>query len=236
MLLVGKAATQEQQMHRAVVKHASRIGVLVALVLAVGACGGGDRGEEAQVRSIPKPGKALAAGQYASEAFNPALSFKVGNGWLAAIPETQDALVIGQRDVPLTIGFLNVAQVFDPSNPGQKVAAPEDMAAWLQDHPRLDTEEPGRVTVSEVSGQQFDAIASEPTDDPPYCPEPCVSLFALSGGEIFWLGKSEKYRFIVLENVEGQTVTIIFGGPAVEFEEFLSEAQKVLDTVEWKGA
>lgn len=223
-------------MHRAVVKYASRIGVLVALVFAVGACGGRDGGEEAQVRSIPKPGKALAARQYTSEAFKPTLSFKVGNGWLAVIPETHDALVIGQRNEPLTIGFLNVAQVFDPSNPDQKIAAPEDMAAWLQDHPRLDTEEPGRVTIGGVSGQQFDAIAFEPTEDPPYCREPCVPLFAISGGEIFWLGKSEKFRFIVLENVKGETVIITFGGPAVEFEEFLPEAQKVLDMVKWGGA
>jgi hypothetical protein len=45
-----------------------------------------------------------------------------------------------------------------------------------------------------------------------------------------------KYRFIVLEDIGGETVTIAFGGPAVDFEEFLPEAQDMLDTVEWKGA
>jgi hypothetical protein len=50
------------------------------------------------------------------------------------------------------------------------------------------------------------------------------------------VGKTEKYRFIVLDSVEGQTVTIFFGGPAVEFEESLPKAQEVLETVEWEGA
>jgi hypothetical protein len=206
------------------------------LLFAVSACGGGDGGEEAQVRSIPKPGKALTAGQYTSEAFKPALSFKVGDGWDAVIPETQDALVIGRMVKPMSLGFHNVGQVYDPSNTDARVAAPEDMAAWLQDHPLLDTEKPGQVSVGGVAGQQFDAIASKPRPNPDCPSAACVDLFGLTGGEAFWLDKIEKYRFIVLQNVKGGVVVITFGGPAVEFEEFLPEAQEVLDTVEWKGA
>ena len=48
--------------------------------------------------------------------------------------------------------------------------------------------------------------------------------------------EEEKDRVIVLEDVEGETVTILFGGPAVDFEEFLPKAQKLLDTVEWESA
>lgn len=223
--------------------------VAALLLFAGGACGGGGSGdqggggggagqatqEQSDARSLPAQGKDLADGEYATVEFKPALSFEVGEGWIAALPETHDAIALGRRDVPLAIGFHSVEQVFDPRKPEKKVAAPDDMASWLQEHPLLDTEEPGRVSVGGVSGQQFDAIASEPTDDPPYCPEPCVPLFALSG-DSFWLGKSEKYRFIVLEDVKGQTVTILFGGPAVDFEGFVPEAQKILDTVKWEDA
>ena len=43
-------------------------------------------------------------------------------------------------------------------------------------------------------------------------------------------------RVIVLEDVEGETVTIGFFSPPSEFEEFMPEAQKVLDSVEWRGS
>ena len=59
----------------------------------------------------------------------------------------------------------------------------------------------------------------------------CVDLFRLStGGQIF-VAEGEKVRVTVLE-VKGETVTIGFGSPTSEFEEF---AQKVVDTVKWRG-
>jgi hypothetical protein len=36
--------------------------------------------------------------------------------------------------------------------------------------------------------------------------------------------------------MKGKTVTIGIGSPATDFDEFLLEAQKVLDTVEWTGS
>ena len=47
--------------------------------------------------------------------------------------------------------------------------------------------------------------------------------------------KGFEYRAIVLEDVKCETVTIGVGSPASEFDEFLPEAQKVIETVEWKG-
>jgi hypothetical protein len=41
---------------------------------------------------------------------------------------------------------------------------------------------------------------------------------------------------IVLEDVGGETVTIGFFSPASEFGEFAPHAQKVLDSVEWRGS
>jgi hypothetical protein len=64
----------------------------------------------------------------------------------------------------------------------------------------------------------------------------CVDLFRLSTGGPIFLAEGEKARAIVLEDVEGKTVTIGFATPASEFGEFASEAQKVLDSVEWRGS
>ena len=43
-------------------------------------------------------------------------------------------------------------------------------------------------------------------------------------------------RHIVLEGVEGETVTMYFGSPKDEFDEFAPEAQKVVDSVTWGGS
>jgi hypothetical protein len=40
----------------------------------------------------------------------------------------------------------------------------------------------------------------------------------------------------VLEDVEGETVTIGLASPATEFDEFAPEAQKVIDSVQWTGS
>jgi len=41
---------------------------------------------------------------------------------------------------------------------------------------------------------------------------------------------------IVLEGVKGETVTIPYTSPATEFDEFALEAQRVLDSVKWRGS
>jgi len=226
-------------------KHALWLGLLAAFLLfAVGACGGGGSGqakqEQPKAHAIPKKyGKPLEPGEYQTRVFEPGLSFSVGKGWTAALPETPDAVTLAEQNGPTLIGILNVEKVYDPSDPGEPLKpAPDDMVGWLQDHPRLEVEPPSRVSVGGVSGQQFDAITSDPTNGGPkdlkYCSEPCVPLFYITNNN-FWVGKSEKYRFIVLDDVEGQTVTIFFGGPAVEFDESLPTAQKVVDTVKWEG-
>jgi hypothetical protein len=49
------------------------------------------------------------------------------------------------------------------------------------------------------------------------------------------LCKIYKVRFIVLEDVNGKTVTIAVLAPTVKFDETWLKARRVLNTVEWKG-
>jgi len=109
---------------------------------------------------------------------------------------------LGEENGPTLIGILNLEKVFDPNDPSKANPEPADVGAWLQEHPRLDVEQPSRVTVGGVSGQQFDAVASEPKEGPRFCSEACVPLFYITNNN-FWVGKTEKYRFMVLDNVEG---------------------------------
>jgi hypothetical protein len=112
----------------------------------------------------------------------------------------------------------------------QVVKAPKDMVGWFQHHPYLDTEKPEPAIVGGVKGVQFDYIvrADTPGDE--------VDLFRYADGSVGAAGKGFKYRAIILEGVKGKRVTIGIGSKTTEFDDFLPEAQKVLDSVKWTGS
>jgi hypothetical protein len=134
------------------------------------------------------------------------------------------------------LSFVNEQEVYDPSKPREldNVPAPKNLVSWLQRHPYLETEEPQPATVGGVKGMQLDAVVAEdvPASE---CGDNCLGLFMVTL-EIAWVAyEKEKVRFIVLEDVGGERVTIAVEALAADFEEFLPKAQKVIDTVEWKG-
>src|SRR5215212_9970027 len=127
-------------MKRLLVGRVISLGLLASfVVLAMGACGGGGGGGGAQqgpeAHAMPKQGKPLTPGKYQTKVFEPGMSFSVGKGWMAALPETRDAMALAEQNGPTLIGILNVEKVFDPSDPeGALKPAPEDMLSWLQEH------------------------------------------------------------------------------------------------------
>jgi hypothetical protein len=210
------------------------LGLLVSLVvLALGACsGGGSSAQEAnKANPLPEVNKALRPGEYHSEEFKPSLSFHVGKGWINVGPELPDKLSIStsrERAAPLLI-FRNLQELYDPHT--QKwVKAPEDMVGWFQHHPYLKTEKPKPVTIGGVKGQQFEWVVAEDS------PETEINTFKYSDGSEVSAAKGFRYRAIVLQDVKGETVTIGIGSQASEFDEFLPEAQKVLESVKWGGS
>jgi hypothetical protein len=215
--------------------------LVVVVVLALSTCGGGEK--KAKVRPLPEDPKALRPGTYRSEEFNPSLSFHVGKGWSNAPPEAPDALFLA-RGQTAGLGFANVQEVYKPTKTGNQnvVDAPKNIAGWLQQHPYLQTSKPEPVTVGGVKGLQFDVVVGDrPQYYIPTCTSMvgtpnCVDLFRLRTGEPILLVEGDKAGVIVLEDVEGETVTIGFVSPASEFGELAPEAQKVLDSVEWRGS
>ena len=229
-------------MNRLFVGHVLSLGLLVVVVvLALSACGGGEK--KAKARPLPEDPKALRPGTYRSEEFKPSLSFHVGKGWSSAPLESSDALQItlGQT---AGLGFANVQEVYKPTKTGTAnvVDAPEDMVGWLQQHPYLQTSKPEPVRVGGLKGLQFEVVVGDrPQNYIPICTSivgnpNCVDLFKLSTGGSILLVEGDKAGVIVWEDVEGETVTIGFVSPASEFGEFAPEAQKVLESVEWRGS
>jgi hypothetical protein len=229
-------------MNRLLVGRVLSLGLLVVLVvLALSACGGDEK--KAKARPLPEDPKTLRPGTYRSEEFKPSLSFHVGKGWSSSPLEASDVLQIA-RGQTAGLGFVNVQEAYKPTKTGAPnvVDAPEDMVGWLQQHPYLQTSKPEPVRVGGVKGVQFDVVVGDrPQNYIPVCTTivgnpNCVDLFRLSTGWPILLVEGEKVRAIVLEDVGGETVTIGFSSPASEFGELAPEAQKVLDSVEWRGS
>jgi hypothetical protein len=229
-------------MYRLLVGRVLSLGLLVVLVvLALSACGGDEK--KAKARPLPEKPKALRPGTYRSEEFKPSLSFHAGKRWSSSPLEASDVLGIA-RGQTAGITFLNVQEVYKPTKTGSAnvVDAPKNIAGWLQQHPYLQTSKPEPVTVGGVKDLQFDVVVGDlPKGYTPTCSgivgQPnCVDLVRLSTGETISLAEGEKVRVIVLEALEGETVTIGSFSPASEFEEFVPEAQKVIDSIEWRGS
>jgi hypothetical protein len=185
------------------------------------------------------PDGSVHAGHYVTgefigdEGLGPTLSFNVGKGWERdprVLPMNGELFLNGPEGGQLI--FMTPLHVFDTSNLSkpQKVDAPEDAdkwVTWFHKHPRLETSKPFRVRIGDASGRGIDVTA--PPDLCPYG-RPCIPLYYGPTQIAIWSGWKDR---IVIVDVEGRRVVIDISAPADKFDEFLPEAQKVLDTVEW---
>ena len=212
--------------------------------------------------SLATEGERLPAGGYITDEFRPAMSFKLGEGWRTGVDvlnapghshrrlpahgeslEMRDALTLfyaPEGKLAGTVIFFVEPRVYKvvSSYGAKKQPTPEDMTAWLRQNPYLDAGEPEPATVGGKRGVRFDAAPSRVPEEYITCvePEPCLPLFQTANPDLSYeLIRTDKARFLVLDNVEGKTVTITIKAQADRFDEFSSEAQKLLETVEWKG-
>jgi len=225
------------------VRRALGLVMLAALVVvALAACGGTEK--EAKPRPLPEDDKALQPGEYRSEEFEPSLSFRVGNDWTNVPPESSEFLAI-QRGGMGGVYFFRVKEVYEPARMGMPNVeeAPKDpkgWVAWGRHHPYLRTSEPEQVEVGGVEGKRIDVVVEDlPEDYRGRCGTNCVDIGRVEGvpplkNDIF-APEDAKERVTFLD-VEGKTVTISITSPAIVFDDFVPEAQKVLDSVEWRGS
>ena len=213
---------------------------MVLAVMALASCGGGgSEQEQAKARTLPEQHQDLSPGEYRTEEFEPSASFRVGEGWLTSPPEASDVLELEYGETA-GLAFTNVQEVFKPTESGttQAVELPEDLAGWLQNHPYLKTGKPEPITVGGVKGVEFDVALAEglPEDHASQCGTDCVDIFRQGAGHQVILYKGDKTHFVVLEDVEGDTVTIDYGGLAADFDKVAPQAQKLVDSVKWGGS
>lgn len=180
-------------------------------------------------------GRALLPGTYVTGRFEPKVTFTLedqpGARWRADgdLPDVMS--IAKEQNAFLT--FLKPSQVIDPTTQ-EPVAVPADLVTWLQNNPNLEVGEPTPATIGGVSGTQLDVsgVIPEPRqrcgiggDDPP-----CVAIAPISEGAPFIFIEDTLARITVLE-VNGEAIMVAIEDQSETYEEFLSQAEQVLDTV-----
>ncbi len=231
-------------MYRRMVRQTLKLALLATfVVLAVSACDGNNQRQAPDPRPLPEEEQqALRPGAYHSEEFKPPHTFKVGQGWDTYTREQPDVLRI-VRGESFGLGFTNIRNVYKPTKTGspEVAEAPENIVGWFQQHPYLRTTEPEPVTVGGVEGVRFDTVVGKlPEGYHAVClaiiGNDCVDIAKFSDGQMLFHTKGFKARLIILEDVEGQTVSVYYGGAAKEFDEFAPKAKKVIGTVQWNAS
>ena len=220
-------------MHRsALMRLALCVGVLM-MTLALTGCGSGSAQEEkAKASPLPEPGQTMRPGEYRSEEFEPSFSFKVGKGWSLDTESSYD-LVIFRPNQGMAI--VRVEEVYKPDTQ-DAVKVPEDLVGWFRDHPYLKVEGLEPITVGGIEGQQFDFVADVPEGRYSMCGADCVDAFENSDGSSLVYDEGDKYHAVILD-VKGETVYIESAAPAANLDKAMGpEAQKVVDTIEWKSS
>ena len=137
--------------------------------------------------------------------------------------------------------FMNLQEVVaDPSNPGdplETMPAPDDLFAWfLEDTGAEAVGEPIPVEIDGYPGQQVDlrvdpGTPCAPRDERPF-PQACLPVFPI-GPDAFPFGPGMAYRLIVLPEVDGETVTILYSDDKDHFAERVQVAQAVVDSIDF---
>jgi hypothetical protein len=217
------------------------VGVLVMMTLSLTGCGsrvGSAQEEQAKASPLPEAHQDLRPGEYRTEEFKPSASFKVGKGWLTSPPEVSDVLEL-EYGMTTGLAFSNVREVYKPifkptqSSTPEVMKVPDDLAAWLQHHPYLKTGKPEPITVGGVKGVEFDVVAEAPEEHTSICGTDCVDVFKQRFGHQVGFFEGDKIHIIVLEDVNGDKLTIDYGGLASDFDKVAPEARKVVDSVKW---
>jgi hypothetical protein len=117
---------------------------------------------------------------------------------------------------------------------------PKGWVAWVRHHPYLRTSELEQGEVGGVEGKRIDVVVGDlPEGYRGRCGTDCVDIGRVEGvpplkNDVL-IQEGDKARVTFLD-VEGETVIVSIYSPAIVLDDFVPEAQKVIDTVKWGGS
>src|SRR5262245_4763539 len=189
---------------------------------------------------IPEGQSLMDPGRYLARTFPEAL-ITTTTPWYGAanVPGFTD---FGQLDeFPYAeIMLLNIDDVFvDPRHPGdpfETMPPPSDLFSWFLETGVEIVGEPVTVEIDGYEGQQADLRVGSETRCAPKDEQPfrfaCLSIFPI-GPDVFPFGPGMAYRVIVLPDVEGETVTMIYSDVAGRFDERVRVADEVVRSIDF---
>jgi hypothetical protein len=146
------------------------------------------------------------------------------------VSHTADLLVLGEAGLARYILIANPAEVIDPGT-GEPAALPDDLAAWLADHPMLDVTGPVQRT---MGGAPFREVEGVPRPDAEYNVNGELLLArgrAASGAPIF-VAADHRFRLAAGDGPDGPLLVGIVAR-SDRFEEFLPTAESIVASLEF---
>lgn len=156
-------------------------------------------------------------------------------------------VVFGQLDrFPYAeLYLMNIDEVIeqpgDPGNPWKTVPAPDDLFTWFVERTGAEAVgEPVAVEIGGYQGRQADIrvphrAGCAPKSTLPF-PEACRLIFAIEGEPpVFSLSPWMRYRLVVLPDVEGRTVTILYSDDPQGFPDRVQVADEVIRSITFDG-
>jgi len=174
------------------------------------------------------PTVAPAQGQttFSSKTFKLPMTLTYGSDW--RVDEYPDQVYLKNNlrtdGWELAFNLVTHAKIADP-NSAATIPWPQDFVAYLRSNPNIEAGEPKAVTVAGFNGIQIDAHAKYTGDK--------RTFIDLSASDWLYLDMEEMWRFILLDDVNGERllITMIVNPPVDELPMFADVAQKVMDTV-----
>lgn len=197
--------------------------ILMALVIGCGTGTPSSVPSPSPATPVPSGARTLEAGlaeagTYTMTRFQPRLTLHIDDGWLVLFPDDDDEFALEDLADKTVFYGSRVAQVVDP---GSGVGdAPDDLVAWLVDHPDLEASAPAATTVDTLPATSIDVTNEDTTD---------TDLFAFPTGN-FHIPPGVRLRFIVVP-MDGPDLVIYTGGPIDRFDAAIARTQPMLESL-----
>jgi hypothetical protein len=159
---------------------------------------------------------------FSSDKFRLPMSVSFDSDW-HVIDDFTDLVTVASSQKDWNVGFNIVtdAKVADPVS-GSQIPFPQDFASWIQSNPNFIADEPTEVMVAGIQGLQIDATPTTTKKQ---------DFLYLSGTTWNIIPSPERWRFILLNPINGERLLILLIASTDQFQGAVKEVQTVLNTV-----